>query len=96
MWKVIYHPKVRSDLDLLGYAESRRIEKVIVQRIINGEPDKIGNPLSGDLAGYRRLRVSNTRIVYRVHKKEIEIFIIAIGIRRDELVYHSAKSRQIT
>lgn len=93
MWKTIYHPETKHDLHLLGYAEGRRILKIIEQRIIHGEPDKIGKALSGDLAGYRRIRFSNTRIIYRIHKKEIEIFIIAIGMRRDDFVYDIAKKR---
>lgn len=93
MWKVIYHPEVEVDLEMLGYAEARRILKVIDERIIHGEPDKIGKPLSRDLAGCRRIRVGNTRIVYKIHKKEIEVYIIAVGIRREELIYQMAKKR---
>lgn len=93
MWKVIYHQETEADLKILGYAEARRILKVIDERIANGEPDKIGKPLSGDLAGCRRIRVGNTRIVYRINKKEIEVFIIAVGIRRESLVYEAAKKR---
>ena len=58
-----------------------------------GEPDKIGKPLSGDLKGCRRIRVGNTRIVYRINKKEIEVFIIAVGIRKESLVYEVATKR---
>ena len=93
MWKAIYHSEVEYDLKLLGYAEALRILKAIDERIIKGEPDKLGKPLSGDLAGYRRIRIGNTRIVYKATKKEIEVFIIAAGVRRDDHVYQSAKKR---
>lgn len=93
MWKVIYHHEVEVDFKVLGYAEARRILKAIDERLLNGEPDKVGKPLSGDLSGCRRLRVGNTRIVYKVNKKKIEIFIIAAGMRKDEVVYKIAKRR---
>lgn len=93
MWKIIYHQEVESDLEILGYAEARRILKAIDERMLKGEPHKIGKLLSGDLAGCRRMRVGNTRIVYRINTTKIDIFIIAIGIRRDELVYRIAKKR---
>jgi mRNA interferase RelE/StbE len=93
MWNVIYHQEVESDLEILGYGEARRILKAIDERIVNGEPDKAGKPLSGDLAECRRMRVGNTRIVYQIKQKEIEVFIIAVGNRKDELVYKMAKKR---
>jgi mRNA interferase RelE/StbE len=93
MWNVIYHQEVESDLEILGYGEVRRILKAIDERIVNGEPDKAGKPLSGDLAGCRRMRVGNTRIVYQIKQKKIEVFIIAVGNRKDELVYKMAKKR---
>ncbi|MBY0292997.1 MAG: type II toxin-antitoxin system RelE/ParE family toxin [Alphaproteobacteria bacterium] len=93
MWKVIYHKEVEYDLELLGSVEARQILKAINERVIKGDPDKIGKPLSGDLAGCRRIRVGNTRIIYRINKKEVEVFIIAVGIRRDDIVYKMAKKR---
>jgi mRNA interferase RelE/StbE len=66
---------------------------VIDERLANGEPDKSGKALSGDLAGYRRLRTGQTRIIYRVDGKRIEVLIIAIGMRRDDEVYLAAQKR---
>lgn len=78
---------------MLGYGEARRILKAIDERIVNGDPHKLGKPLSGDLAGFRRLRIGNTRIVYRISDKEIEVFITAVGARRDDFVYKIAKKK---
>ncbi len=93
MWKVIYHPEVVYDLERLGYAEARRIVQVIDQRICHGEPDKIGKPLRAELKGCQRIRVGNIRIVYRVNKKEIEVLIVAVGVRREKEVYQAAQKR---
>ncbi|WP_435605898.1 type II toxin-antitoxin system RelE family toxin [Pseudomonas knackmussii] len=92
-WEVIYHPEVVSDLDQLGSVEARRILRAIQERIVDGEPDKIGKPLRTSLAGCRRIRVGNTRIVYRVDGAEIRVLIIAVGARRDDEVYIIAERR---
>ncbi len=93
MWNVRYHPEVKVDLESLGRAEALRILKAIDQRIRRGEPDKIGKTLSGTLKGCRRIRVGNTRIVYRISKKEIEVLILAAGLRKESLVYKIAGKR---
>ena len=92
-WKVIYHHNARQDLNELGVPRARKILRVVEERIINGEPDKSGKPLAGNLSGYRRIRTGDTRIVYKVVDDRIHIFIIAIGNRRDEEVYDLAVKR---
>jgi mRNA interferase RelE/StbE len=92
-WTVVYHPDVREDFRSLGSVEARNILKVIEQRLVCGEPEKVGKPLHGALAGYRRLRTGSMRIVYRVEKRKIEILIIAVGMRRDDEVYETADKR---
>ncbi|PJI45891.1 MAG: plasmid stabilization protein [Pseudomonas sp.] len=91
-WSVRFHPEVENDLKLLGSAEALRVLKVIRQRIAEGEPDKIGKPLRGALAGLRRIRTGDVRIVYRINGAEI-VLVLCIGARRDEEVYIAATSR---
>ncbi len=93
VWTVVYHPDVKDDFRHLGRVEVLNIQSVIDQRLIRGEPDKVGKSLHGALAGYRRLRTGATRIVYRVEKRKIEILIIAVGMRRDDEVYEKANKR---
>jgi mRNA interferase RelE/StbE len=92
-WAVIYHRQVEQDLLRLGRAEARAILKVIEERIIQGEPDKLGKPLLGQLSGCRRIRTGQTRIIYKVNQNKIEIFIIAVGMRRDDEIYDAAAGR---
>jgi len=92
-WTVIYHPEVEYDLLSLGRAEARAILKVIGDRIINGEPEKLGRALTGQLAGYRKIRTGQTRIIYRVDGERIEVLIIAVGMRRDNEIYDAAELR---
>jgi len=93
VWDVIFHPLVMDDLDQLGSAAASRILDVIEERIANGEPDKSGKPLRASLAGCRRIRTGDTRIVYRVDGKAIQVLIVAVGARRDKEVYDAAEQR---
>jgi mRNA interferase RelE/StbE len=95
MWVVNYHPAVEQDLRSIGRVEARVILKVIEERIIHGEPDKLGKPLTGALAGCRRIRTGQTRIVYRVDGERVEVLIIAVGMRRDNEIYDAASGRMV-
>ncbi len=91
-WNVRFHPEVEQDLKQLGTAEARRVLKVVRERIAEGEPDKTGKPLNGALAGYRRIRTGDVRIVYRIDGVET-VLILCIGARRDDEVYKAATWR---
>jgi mRNA interferase RelE/StbE len=62
--------------------KARTILDVIAQRIQNGEPDRLGQPLVGRL-----------RIVYRVNAGAIEVLIVAVSQRRNAEVYAMAERR---
>lgn len=85
-----YHPKVKSeDIPRLSSNITARIENSIKNRLMVN-PIKYGFYLRGSLRGYRKLRVGDWRIIYRIIDKEIRI--IAIGNRKD--VYKSANTRK--
>ncbi len=85
-----YHPKVKSeDIPRLSPNITTRIENAIKNRLMVN-PIKYGFYLRGSLRGYRKLRVGDWRIIYRIVDKEIRI--IAIGNRKD--VYKFAHIRK--
>ena len=92
-WRVIYHHEVVGDLEELGSYQARAVLKVIETRIRDGEPEKAGKPLSGQLAGCRRIRTGDIRIVYHVHAEIIEVLIVTVGPRRNDEVYKTALRR---
>lgn len=91
-WTVRFHREVDSDLKLLGHAEAARVIRVIEERFVNGEPDKIGKPLRGLLAGHRRVRTGDVRIIYRIEGDTI-VLVLCVGARRDDEVYEAATNR---
>ena len=89
--RIIYHPKVKTDdLPRLSPDMALRIRNAIEQRLMV-DPIKFGFFLHGSLRGYRKLRVGDWRIVYRVVGQEVRI--VAIGHRKDSIVYRIALSR---
>ena len=62
--------------------------------MLTHEPELAGEPLHVPLQNYRKLVVfNNYRIVYRVDKDRIIVFVLAVGIRRDLEVYEIALKR---
>ena len=94
VWDVKYLPEVHDDLASLDRASVKRVEKVIEKKIINGSPDKLGKPLRKELADCRRFRVGDIRIVYKIFKKEVQVLVVAVGMRRDGEVYDTATARE--
>lgn len=92
-WTVKYLPEVAKDLDRLGHTGARRARKVIEERIMHGNPETCGKPLKRNLAGCRRIRTGDLRIIYRVNKEEVEVLVIAIGPRRNNKAYAIASKR---
>lgn len=79
MFTIEYHTQVvKVDISALPKAEKVRIKHAIVQKLTR-DPITFGKPLRRSLAGYRRLRVGDYRVIFTVTKNIIKIF--AIGHR---------------
>jgi len=71
--KIKYHPKVKNDdIPRLSPNIAARIENAIINRLLVN-PVKYGFYLRGSLKGYRKLRVGDWRIIYRIVDKEIKM-----------------------
>ncbi len=83
-YRIIISP---SALKMLQKISDRRVRERIRDRIqgLSKDPEKQGKPLTGDLSGYRSLRTAGQRyrIVYRVEKEKILVYILAMGIRKE-------------
>lgn len=73
---------------MLEEITDRRVQAAIRARIdeLTHDPEKQGKPLLGELRGYRSLRAAGQRyrIIFRVKHAEIEVLVIAVGLRREE------------
>ena len=77
---VKYHKEVSTDIQKIPKNIKIRIRKAIEERLLV-DPLKYGNPLRRSLQGYRKLRVGDYRVIYKI--KENEITILKIGHRKE-------------
>lgn len=74
---VVYHPKVVSDdIPKLSQPWKSKIRAVIEARLTE-QPEFYGNPLRKSLRGYRKLRVGDYRIIFRIDQNTVKILMIA-------------------
>ncbi len=89
-YTLVYHPLVRSaDLQNIPQNLRSRMARAIEARLTT-EPERYGAPLKGILHPYRKLRVGDYRVVYRIASREV--WILAILHRKE--VYESIGSRK--
>lgn len=86
-----YHEDVvRRDIPALPKKERGNIQRAITEKLTT-QPEVFGKPLRRSLRGYRRLRVGDYRVIYRIEKSSVKIF--AIGHR--SVVYEEHVKRII-
>jgi len=64
-----------------------------IHKKLKTHPEAFGKPLFGELKGYYRLRIDPYRVIYRIEKEKILVFIIHIGLRKDFLAYIESAKR---
>ena len=90
--KIKYAQKCLELLRQIQQPQRRTILNRIAQ--LAEDPEKQGKPLLGPLAGHRSIHVGRYRVVYRVIRDEVQVFILAAGLRREgarDDVYEVAK-----
>jgi mRNA interferase RelE/StbE len=78
----------RVDIPALPKTVRNRI-RAAVETKLRTHPDLYGKPLRRSLHGYRKVRVGNYRVVFRIEKKKVKIF----AIRHRKEVYEMAEVR---
>jgi len=73
---------VKKDIPFLSKSAHMLIKKAIETRLMV-DPIGFGKPLQYSLKGYRRLRVSHYRVVYRIDSFKKKVIIVAIKHRKD-------------
>jgi len=75
-YKLLYHPEIPEDISGLPKNIKSRISKAIEHRLLK-DPLKYGEPLRRSLKGYRKLRVGDYRVIYRIQHKDIIVLKIS-------------------
>ena len=93
MYKIKYHRLVlKEDFKKISKTDRRKIVKAIRKKLPK-EPEAFGKVLRKELKGYFRLRVDFYRIIFRIDKEQVIVFIIKVGLRKDMKAYIAAAKR---
>lgn len=92
-WTVVYHHAVEDDLESIGPSAARRVVRAIDDKLTRA-PLQFGAPLAGNLAEFRKLCVGDCRVVYQVRERNVVVFVLAVGPRRDKEIYRAALKRK--
>ena len=83
--KIVFKKSVIKELKRLGATESLRLALAIAEEL-SDQPQR-HKPLTGQLAGLRRLRVGDYRIVFAILNSPERVVVLRVGHRKD--VYES-------
>ena len=76
MFEILYHHKVVSDdIPKLSASWKIKIREAIEKKLVT-HPDLYGKPLRRSLKGYRKLRIGDYRVIFRIEEKTVKILII--------------------
>ena len=85
-YTISYHPEIDKDISGIPKNIKNRIKKAIEKKLLF-DPIKFGKPLRRSLQGYRKLRVGDYRVIYKIEKNDI--IILKIGHRKE--VYNNPR-----
>jgi mRNA interferase RelE/StbE len=75
-FKILYHHLVvKEDIPRLSTEWRRKIKHAIEEKLIT-HPELYGKPLRRSLKGYRKLRVGDYRVIFRIQGTTVIVFII--------------------
>ncbi len=80
------------DFKVIGKNDQQLIIKIIRKKLTLS-PEQYGKPLRGNLKGFWKLKVGQYRVIYKINKDQILVYVIKIGFRRDDEVYKEILKR---
>jgi len=66
---------IADDLPKISAAWQKKIQRAIQAKLAS-RPELYGQPLRRSLKGYRKLRVGDYRVIFRIEDKTVKIFAI--------------------
>jgi mRNA interferase RelE/StbE len=80
-YTVFWRDKAEEDLQQLPVKTSTAIVRK-VESYLSLNPKKLGEPLTGNFAGYYRYRMGDYRVIYEIDGKAIIIYVLHVGHRK--------------
>lgn len=75
-FELLYHELVvKEDIPQLSSHTKKRIKRAIEEKLLT-RPEHFGKPLRRSIKSYRKLRVGDYRVVFKIESKKIKILII--------------------
>ncbi len=87
-FEIVFHTAATKDFASLVLQDQRRI-KTAIETKLRTSPFSYGVPLHANLKGFYKLRVGDSRVVFRIHGETVQIF--CIGLRKN--VYEKMGTR---
>lgn len=76
MYQILYQEEVvKQDLPRIGSSAKARI-RVAIENKLASSPEIYGKPLRRSLKNYRKLRVGDFRVIFRIEGQNVKIFVI--------------------
>lgn len=76
IFDIQYHEAVVKE-DIIKLSSDWKIKiKAAIENKLSRNPEVFGKPLRKSLKGYRKLRVGDYRVIFRIEEKTIKIFTI--------------------
>jgi mRNA interferase RelE/StbE len=92
MFEVWYHEEVvKKDIPKLSVDWRAKVRTAIETKLMT-QPEVYGKPLRRSLKNYRKLRVGDYRIIFRIEAQEVKIF----AIQHRSKVYSDTSKRLTT
>lgn len=89
MFKIFYHHLVvRDDIPKLSAVWKKKVRSAIESRLAT-KPELYGKPLRRSLKNYRKLRVGDYRVIFRIENGVVTILVI----QHRSVVYSFAEKR---
>ena len=93
IWQIQIHRLVLSE-DFISISKpDKEVILKTIRKKLSLNPESYGKPLVGQFKGYWRLRIGDYRVIYRIVKNEVIVYVIKVGIRRNDRVYKELLKR---
>lgn len=91
-YSIQYDERAADDMKAYDPHIAVRLYRTLEEKLSQA-PLHFGEYLTGKLYPYRKLRVGEYRVVYRVYEQKVLVYVIVVGNRRDDEVYEKALQR---